>query len=285
MSAPSAPARIRLRSLPATAGLSWIRRGMRTFWRRPLGFVGLWLFATLSLVIALVVTPWALALVAASLPLLSTGFMLATEDVLDDGRLRPTVFWAPLATTPSTRRAMFAIMLVYAAAILLLAVAANTIDGGETRRWIEAATTPGPDGKPPVIPPMSANSVFALRVMSLGTMLVSIPLWHAPALIQWGRLGAAQAMFSSVVAIWRTRGAFALFLLGWFAIFVGFATLVQLLMAVFGVEAVSLAAVTCQMVLSITFYVSIWFGFVDTFEITAPVAFRTVMADNDAPTA
>jgi hypothetical protein len=32
---------------------------------------------------------------------------------------------------------------------------------------------------------------------------------------------------------------------------------------------------------SALFYVSLWFGFVDTFEITPPVPFRTVMADND----
>jgi hypothetical protein len=46
---------------------------------------------------------------------------------------------------------------------------------------------------------------------------------------------------------------------------------------------VSLAALTGQMILSIAYFLSLWFGFVDTFEIEAPVAFRTVMADNDHP--
>ena len=41
-------------------------------------------------------------------------------------------------------------------------------------------------------------------------------------------------------------------------------------------------AFTGLVALTATFYVSIWFGFVDTFEITSPVAFRTVTADNDA---
>ena len=48
---------------------------------------------------------------------------------------------------------------------------------------------------------------------------------------------------------------------------------------------ISLAAFTCLVALTATFYVSIWFGFVDTFEITSPVAFRTVMADNEPPAA
>ena len=178
---------------------------------------------------------------------------------------------------------MLAIMLVYAAATMLLAVWANAIDGGDTQRWLARRDHARPDGKPPVLPPMSANSVFALRLMSLGMMVVAVPLWHAPALVQWGRQGAAQAMFSSVVAIWRTRWATLTFLVGWFLVFMAFATIVQILMAVFGVETVSLAAVTGQMVLSITFYVSLWFGFVDTFEITSTVAYRTVMADADTP--
>ena len=90
MSTPSAPVKIRLRSLPAAAGLFWIRRGVRTFWRRPIGFIGLWMFITLCLGVALIVTrSFALPLLAAGLPLLSVGFMLATEDVLDDGRCAP----------------------------------------------------------------------------------------------------------------------------------------------------------------------------------------------------
>ena len=117
----------------------------------------------------------------------------------------------------------------------------------------------------------------------LGMTVVSIPLWYVPALVQWGGQGIAQAMFSSVVAIWRTKGAFATFVFGWFVVGLGFDLLVQVLAAAFGIEAVSLAALTGQMVLSISYFLSLWFGFVDTFDISSPVSFRTVMADTDAP--
>ncbi len=130
---------------------------------------------------------------------------------------------------------------------------------------------------------MSAASVSAIRFVMLGLTLVSIPLWYVPALVQWGGQGVAQAMFSSVVAIWRTKGAFATFLIGWFVVGLAFDALVQVLAAAFGIEAVSLAALTGQMVLSITYFLSLWFGFVDTFEITSTAAFRTVMASTDAP--
>ena len=282
-----APARIRLRSLPPMAGLSWIRRGFHMFWRRPLGFVGLWLFFTLSLFmiafLAVAVSPLAMLAVAAWLPLLMVGFMQATSDVLHDQKLRPAVFRTPFSTTPQAARGMLAIMLIYVAAVALLAVCADAMDGGETRRWLHAAMTPPTDGKPPVIPPMSASSESAIRFVMLGMTLVSIPLWYVPALVQWGGQGIAQAMFSSVVAIWRTKGAFATFVFGWFVVGLAFDLLVQVLAAAFGIEAVSLAALTGQMVLSITYFLSLWFGFVDTFEITSTAAFRTVMADTDAP--
>ena len=271
MRTPAAPARIRLRTLPAVAGLHWIRRAVRTFWRRPLGFIGLWLFFTLSLpmiaLAAVMISPLAMLAVAAWLPLLTVGFMQATSDVLDDLKLRPAVFKASFSTTPQAARATLAIVLIYVAAIAVLVLCADAMDGGETRRWLQAAMTPPPDGKPPVIAPMSDASLSSVRFVMLGMTVVSIPLWYAPALVHWGGQGVAQALFSSVVALWRTKGAFVTFLLGWFVVGVAYDALVQLLAAVIGVEAVSLAALTGQMVLSIVYFISMWFGFVDTFEI------------------
>ena len=285
----SASVKIRLRNLPPAAGLQWIRRGFRTFWRRPLGFIGLWLFFTLCLfmitVLAVALSPLVMLAIAALLPLVTVGFMQAASDVLDDLKLRPGVFRAPFASTPQVARSMLVIMLIYMAAVALLAVCADAMDGGETRRWLHIVMTPPVDGKPPVVPPISEASVSSMRFMMLGMTLVSIPLWYAPALVLWGRQGAAQSLFSSVVALWRTKGAFATFLLGWMVVCVAFDAIVQLLAAAFGLEAISLAALTGQMMLSITYFLSMWFGFVDTFEITSPVAFRTVMADNEPPAA
>ena len=289
MSAPSAPVKIRLRSLPAAAGLFWIRRGFRTFWRRPLGFIGLWLFFTLGIfaiaLLCVAVSPLVMLAVAAWLPLLTVGFMQATSDVLDDVKLRPSVFKVAFATTPQAARGMLAIMLAYAAALAILSLWADAMDGGETRRWLQAAMTPPTDGKPPVIPAVSAASLSSMRFVTLGLTLVSIPMWYAPALVHWGRQGAVQAVFSSIVAVWRTKAAFCTFLLGWFVVWIAFDAVVQLLAAAFGIETVSLAELTGQMVLSITYFLSMWFGFVDTFEITSPTPFRTVMADGEPPAA
>ncbi len=291
MRAPSAPARIRLRSLPAAAGLSWIRRGFRAFWRRPLGFVGLWLFFTLCLFVivmaALALTPAFLLGVAAVLPVVTVGFMIATQDMLDDLKLRPSVFWAPFAASAPSRRGTLAIMLIYILAAVVLAACANALDGGEARRWLDAvmqaAHTPPPEGKPPEIPAMSIAAAGTVRFMVLGLTLVSIPMWYAPALVHWGGQGVAQALFSSVVAVWRTRAAFFTYMAGWIVIGIAFDALMQLLAAAFGAQAVSLGALTGQMILSATYFVATWFGFSDTFEIVSPGPFRTVMAGGEPP--
>jgi hypothetical protein len=289
MNVSPAPVKIRLRSLPPVAGLSWIRRGFRMFWRRPLGFVGLWLFFTLCVFMiaffAVAISPLVMLAVAAWMPLLSVGFMQAATDVLGDQKLRPAVFRTPFTTTPQAARGMLAVMLIYVAAVALLAVCANAMDGGDTQRWLHAASTPGADGKPPAIAPMSAASVSAIRFVMLGLTLISIPLWYVPALVQWGGQGVAQAMFSSVVALWRTKGAFVTFLAGWAVVGFVFDAIVQVLASIFGIEAMSLAALTGQMMLSITYFLSLWFGFADTFEISAPAPFRPVLADAEPPTA
>ena len=47
---------------------------------------------------------------------------------------------------------------------------------------------------------------------------LSIPFWHAPALVYWGGQGWAKSLFFSTVALWRNKGAFALYGLGWLAL-------------------------------------------------------------------
>jgi len=136
--------------------------------------------------------------------------------------------------------------------------------------------------------PAPATLTDAGRVVLLAKMAIvalgSIPLWHAPALVQWGRYGAAKTMFASVVAMWRTRAALAMFGLGWFALSFAATAALGLLALVLG-ESIVLLLVAAMLywALSALFYVTLWFGFDDTFEISSPVPFRTVMASDQPP--
>jgi len=153
---------------------------------------------------------------------------------------------------------------------VLLIYLADALDGGEARHWLETLLTPRPDGQVPQMPPLSAHGTAVLLLKMFGMTLVSVPMWHAPALVHWGRQGAAQAMFSSIVSVWRTRAALTVFALGWAAVMFVFMLVAAVAAAVLGQVAMSLAAVAFMLslvALTTVFYVSCWFGFQDTFEI------------------
>jgi hypothetical protein len=305
MSAPSAatpvPApSVRIRSIPASAGLRWIRLALRAFVRQPGGFMGM--FGLFLLAMLLLSIPLALLVPLAQaihldtfvvsmlglvlMPLLSLSFMLATEAVTGDLRIRPGLFFAPLRASAPQRRALVEVGLAYVAMSLAAWYVGNGLDGGETARWFTDRMMMPPEGAaaPQALVPLSDSARLVVFLKVAVVALGSIPLWHAPALIHWGRYGAAKAMFASVVAMWRTRAALAVFALGWFALSFALTCALALLELLLGNSVVLLAvAVMLSWAISALFYVTLWFGFVDTFEITSTTAFRTVMANGEPP--
>jgi hypothetical protein len=300
MSAPDPAPVIRIRDIPAFAGLRWIRLALRAFARQPGGFMGM--FALFLLVMLVFSIPLALLVPVAEaihlspvvatmlslvlMPLLSLSFMLSTEAVTNDLRIRPALFFAPLRASASTRRSLLEVGLLYVALFVLAWFAGNGIDGGETARWFtDRMMMPPPGAAVPAAPvPLSdtAQAVMLLKiaVVALGT----IPLWHAPALILWGRYGVAKAMFASVVALWRTRAALLAFGVGWFGLSLVVTLALSALELLVGTSVLVLAvAVMLSWALSALFYVTLWFGFVDTFEIGAPANSRAAPADTDPP--
>jgi len=281
---PRRPAvRIRVRELPAGAGLQWIRRGLRAFLRQPGGFLGLfamWLLTTIALSLPVAILA---ALVPALerhpvlvqlsgvvlLPLLSLGVMVATEAAMNDLRVRPHMLFAPLGAGAQARRGIGLIALAYFGALCLAWFAGDGLDAGEARAWITSRFAPQDLATLMQVKPLSdaGAAVLALKVALVA--LASVPLWHAPALVLWGGQPPLQALFSSVVALWRTRAAFAAYLLGGTAIVFAFSLVVDLLAVVTQGAAASLVvAMIGSWLMCAVFYVTLWFGFVDTFEMT-----------------
>jgi hypothetical protein len=291
---------IHIRSVPASAGLRWIRLALRAFGRQPGGFMGmfgLYMLCLLLLTIPLtLLVPLAQAihlepgvvgsLTLVAMPLLSLAFMLSTEAVTNDLRIRPALLFVPLRASAATQRSLLAIGLAYFGLFLLAWVGGNGIDGGESVRWFIANTTVQPDGaKLPATPTPLSDTGRGVMLLKMAIVAIgSVPLWHAPALVLWGRYGAAKAMFASVVAMWRTRAALAVFGLAWFALSLALMVALAMLSLVLGESIVFLLiAVMLSWALSALFYVTLWFGFVDTFDIRSPVAFRTVIATDEPP--
>jgi hypothetical protein len=262
------PVAVRIRDVAPLAGLSWVRRGVRTFGRKPGGFLGLFGLAMLVMVMLVVLVPLVLIPFAfALMPLMSLGFMVATEAVHNDLPIRPGAFIEALASGSRERAALAQIGLVYVAAALAAVMLGHWIDGGELARWVTAMSTPLPDGSPPTPTPLSNRGLAGLLTLTGIIAIVSIPLWHAPALVHWGRQRAPQAMFSSVVALWHTRGAFIVYLLGWWALVMSTMLVADLVASLLGTVLRTMLVFFAQWSLTAVFYVTLWYGFEDTFEI------------------
>ena len=65
----------------------------------------------------------------------------------------------------------------------------------------------------------------------LSSTALSVPFWHAPALVHWSGMGIAQALFSSTLAVWRCTGAFVVYSLCWAALILIFGVAAALVLA------------------------------------------------------
>ncbi len=261
-----------LKPVEPARGVRWVRDGFALFARRPLAFASMFvLFLFAALVASLV--PWAGGLIQMSaLPLLSLGFMVAGQSALLGGAVKPTQFFEPLRGDASKRRALITLCLIYgvcALAILLLCDALSN-SAMERVQTLMAKSAPQAEIDAILAEPGVAQALIA--GVLLGTLL-SLPFWHAPALVHWGGQGVAQSLFSSSVAMWRSKGAFLLYGLVWAAIIVIFGVLTALVFGLLGArQFASVLAMPAGLLFSTVFYVSLLFTFNDSFGGGAPQA-------------
>jgi hypothetical protein len=256
-----------LHAVQPRQGLAWVRQSFAVFFRRPLAFTVLFaafLFGGTLLAAVVPVAGRVLALMA--VPLLSLGFMIATRAALRDGAVHPGQLVEPLRSDPSRRRSMLLLCALYGILTLAVMTVWSWIDGGRFDQWQQLMAS----GK---ATPQEVDALLADDRMLTGIFvflalaaLLSVPFWHAPALVHWGGQGVAQSLFSSTLAVWRTRGAFAMYLLAWSALVGLFGVLASLLFSLLGLRAmIPVAALPAGLMFSTAFYVSLYFVFVDTF--------------------
>ncbi|MEP7057489.1 MAG: BPSS1780 family membrane protein [Caldimonas sp.] len=257
---------MKLQLVPARQGALWVRQGFGVFLRQPMGFAGMFaafLFCVFVLTVLPVVGP---LLLLALLPLGSLGFMIATRRALDGRFPLPRAFIEPLRSGRAPLLAMIKLGLIYAASTWVILWLSDVIDGGALDALIEAqaATKSSPDVVAAKLADPRLEAGVLLRFALLG--LLSVPFWHAPALVHWGRLGAAKALFFSTVACWRNKGAFIVYSLTWLGVLVMFALVANLVFALFGrAQLVPFVAMPASLVLSTVFYASLYFTFAACF--------------------
>lgn len=264
-----AAVRLRLRDVPASHGALWVRQGFRLFMKKPLMFSLLFLSFFFGAFVLMVLPLIGTLVALMALPLLTLGFMLASQAALKGATPGPAVFLLPLRADAQRRLRLIQLGIAYALGTLLIMLLADWADGGS---FAELQSAMLGNASQAEIEALLARSELpfgmALR-LGLATLL-SVPFWHAPALIWWGGQGVAQSLFSSTLTCWRARNAFVVYGVVWALLVALFGLLANIVFALLGSrELIGLAALPAALMFSTVFYVSLYFTFAGCFETEA----------------
>ncbi len=268
---------MRLLQAPARQGAFWVRQGFKVFLRQPLAFAGLFavfLFIVLALSLLPLVGPLLLLVL---LPLGSLGFMIATRAALNGSFPLPSAFIAPLRNGRVQRLAMLKLGIVYAVCTFFIMWISDVVDGGALDALMEAL--PASQANPESVAMRLADPrLEAGMLLRFGlAALLSVPFWHAPALVHWGGVSWGKSLFFSSVACWRNKAAFAVYSLTWVAVLLVFALLANLVFGLFGqMQLLALVAMPASLIFSTVFYASLYFTFNGCFAADTPDATGTV---------
>jgi len=263
---------ISLRTATPAEGARWMRDAFTLFTRRAMPFTGMFVaFMLFALVCSLL--PWvgSVALLM-SLPLLTLGFMIASRSGQRGGPVHPGQFIAPLRESGPRRSALLMLCALYALATVFIMQLGDWIDGGSLDK-LQTLMAKGEDAGAELEALLADPHLSWGLITRLGLAgLLSVPFWHAPALVYWQGQGVAQSLFSSTLALWRCKGAFVAYSLAWTAVILVFGMLVALLFSLFDARQLAgFIAMPAGLLFSTVFYVSLVFSYDGCFS-TAPDA-------------
>lgn len=258
---------LKLQVVAPAQGLRWVSQGIREFLRRPMAYAALFVVFMFGALVATLLPLVGGLLLLMAVPLLSLAFMMATHASLRDGPTHPGVYLTPWRDTPpARRRALLLLCLAYAFSSSAVLALGRLVDGGGVDALMIAISN-GNASPEEIAKLAAAPGVFEGALLrTVATALLSIPFWHAPALVYWGGQGPLQAMFSSTLALWRAKGAFLLYSIGWTGALVAASLAVVLLVSLLGSGPLAgLVLMPIALMFTTAFYVSLYFSFVDCF--------------------
>jgi hypothetical protein len=252
---PAQPASMRIHTLPALAGWRWVADGFRVLRRQPIALLAI-TFLNLLALSASVLIPLVGSIAPLVLtPALMVGLMHAVR-AADRGEM-PTPQMLLAAFREDGGRAWRPLMLLGAfnalSTIGALALAALA-DGGTLMRL--ATGQFGADEAPVD----GSGLMIAGLVFMLAYLPVQMAMWYAPLFIAWRRTPVAQALFFSLVGVWRNRRAFVVYGLGWFAIALAGSVVIRLLQMTLGASPMLLSMLLSplSLLLITVVYCSFW---------------------------
>jgi hypothetical protein len=256
---------LKLLTVEAGQGVVWVRRGFTEFFRRPLGYLSLFLTFMVTALFVSVFPYIGSVLLIMAMPLLTLGFMMGTRESMLGKPVLPSIYLVPWRGDLRRRRSLLALMGLYALATLGMLLLCNLIDGGSFDALVSAVAQG--DGSPDALQALAdAPGVLAGAIARVVlTVLLSVPFWHAPALMQWSGQGLAQALFSSALALWRARAAYLVFVATWVLALSLIGAVCSLVFTLLGEVPTASLLFFVGLITSCSFYITLYFGFVDCF--------------------
>lgn len=197
---------MKLNIVPARTGIQWVKLGVRTFFRQPLGLTGL-VFMYGAVYALLAAIPLVGVVVLAVLtPAATLGMFVATERVAAGTFPMPSVFLAGFRSGPQCTRAMLVLGGIHMGVLVLLLGALALFFPGSPIEVTEASgTTPA---KLEVSPVLFIASALQMPLLVLFAF--------APALVYWHGVSPVKSLFFSAIAFWRNLRAFFIYAAAWF---------------------------------------------------------------------
>jgi hypothetical protein len=244
---------MKLRVTSPKDGLQWMLSGVRLVRQQPLGLAGLFGMMVFGLAL-LMGLPWiGPVLVAALLPAMTAGWVVATTAAQSGERPLPTHLIGPLRS--AARPALLRLGGLHALASFLLLTLADLLDPDMGSAWSALRSEES----------TSEAALDAIGALQQGMVLraalllpVALVFWHAPVVITRTGASLGKALFISATASGRNLGAFVVYGLSWVAADLVLSLLLGGLLAALGLgQAVVLFVLPGAMVFSAAFYASL----------------------------
>ncbi len=256
---------MKLNVVPARTGASWVKQGIKTFWRQPLALSGLFFLFTglLSLTSLLSYAGTFLGLML--LPAITMGMMAAAREA-DLGRFpMPRILFIAFQQGASHAKRMIWMGFFYAVFFGLVLALSTLFDNGEFARLYLLGGSMGED--------VVMNESFQTAVVFF--LLMNLPVaalfWHAPALVHWHDQPLAKSIFFSAMACWVNWRAFLMFGLTWLVVFISTTVILSLVSILTDDGQLSMMLILpAMMLLAAMFFASSYHSFRECFS-TEPV--------------
>lgn len=250
-------------------GWRWIIEGFRLLGKRPLAVLGLtvlFLFTLVVMTILPVVGGFAPLLLT---PGLAVGYMQAVRKISEGGLPTPWTLYAGfLAHDRQGWKPLLVLGLINAALTALVLGISALADGGTLFRLATGAI----DGDDPALQDQSL--AHAALVFLLLYLPVQMAMWYAPVFVGWHGQTPVQALFFSLVAVWRNKAAFIVYMSGWFLVAVAVSLVLQLVRGLLSESLLPLLMSPISLAMFGALYCSFWPSYRDV-----------VQANSDSPSA